>query len=218
MKSEIVRIDIDALAPREKNPNKMTDEQFALLVGAIKRVGMIQPLLVRYPEDEPISGRDGRGAVAYQIVDGYHRWKASKEAGLKTVDCVVVESDEDEAIALQIGMNRLRGELDLHGVAVSLGELRADGWSELDMTLTGFELGEIKDLLGTLATGSPDDLPKGAAASVESEEKPSDAPESFALEILFGSKKAMQGAKRKLKKLGGGDLATGLLALLDKDE
>jgi ParB/RepB/Spo0J family partition protein len=204
----IERIDLDALTPRAKNPNKMTEEQFALLVGAIKRVGMLQPLLVRR----------GLAAEPFEIVDGFHRWKASKEAGLTCVDCVVVDSDEAEAAALQIGMNRIRGELDLRGVAVSLGELRDEGWTAQQMTLTGFELGEIKDLLGTLSTGSPDDLPKGSVADVDGEKEPSAAPESYSLEILFGSKKDMQAAKRKLKKLGAGDLAAGLMALFAKDE
>jgi ParB/RepB/Spo0J family partition protein len=207
----ISRIDLDALEPREKNPNKMTEEQFALLVGAIKRVGMLQPLLVR----GPLQGRD---RAWFEIVDGVHRWKASKEAGLTVVDCVIVDSDEAEAAALQIGMNRIRGELDLRSVAVSLGELRAEGWTPQEMTLTGFELGEIKDLLGTLSTGSPDDLPKGSVAGVGDEKEPSAAPESYSLEILFGAKKDMQKAKRTLKKLGAGDLAAGLMALIAKDE
>ena len=209
----ISRIDLDALEPREKNPNKMTPEQFALLVGAIKRVGMLQPLLVR-----TMTSTEGMG-VRFEIVDGFHRWKASREAGLKTVDCVVVDSDEAEAVALQIGMNRIRGELDLRGVAISLGELRAEGWTPMEMTLTGFELGEVNDLLGTLSTGSPDDLPKGSIAGVGDEDKePSAAPESYSLEILFGAKKDMQTAEQTLKKLGGGDLAAGLMALIAKDE
>lgn len=215
---EIVVLPIHALVERAKNPNAMEPAQYALLVKAIKKVGFVQPLLVRYPDGEPISGRDGRGAAPYEIIDGVHRKRAAEEAGLTELPCVVVDSDEAEAAALQIGMNRMRGELDLGGVARELGELEKLGWSREEMELTGFDGAEIASLLKAIA-------PVGEIPEVGSLAGPEDAPEEdpetaigrHLLEIPFATKKALVAAKRKLRKLGGGDLAVGLLQLLDDE-
>lgn len=201
----IERIDLNALEPREKNPNSMAPEQFSMLVSAIKRVGFLQPLLVR------VLDLDGRH---YEIVDGVHRWRAAREAGLASVDCVVVDSDDAEAAALQIGMNRLRGELDLAKVAAALGELQADGWTIAEMGLTGFDLGEATDLLKTLGT-TDEEMPTGATRGRPDEDaEEQGGPETFALEVLFATAKARSKARRALSTRGGGDLGVGLLALI----
>lgn len=212
---KIQLIDLNLLEPRDKNPNRMDETQYALLVQAIRRVGFLQPLLVR--PLPPRTPRSGVVAAAWEIVDGVHRWRAAKDAELAAVECVVVDSDDAEASALQIGMNRMRGELDLRAVAITLGELSVEGWTPIEMALTGFDVGEIGDLIKTLDTGTPDDLPKGGVAGPDDEDKGA-SPETHALEVLFSSKKDMQTCKRKLKKLGKGDLALGLLAVLTEAE
>lgn len=194
-------IDIAALNERPGNPNHMATEQFDLLVAAIKKSGFLQPVLVR-----PLPAGGG-----FEIIDGAHRVRAAREAGLKTIPCVVIESEEAEAILLQIGMNRLRGELDLSSVARALAALEADAdLSREALTLSGYGLAEIDELLKTLEV--PDDVMLGAVGG-EQNAAPSDEEGStgtFIVEVVFGAKKDAMRAKRRLKKLGKGDLAVGL--------
>ena len=199
-KLRIERIPIGDLIEPDKNPNQMGAEEFRLLIEAIKRVGFLQPVLAR-----PEGGK-------LRIVDGVHRYRAAKEAGMTVVPAVVGAFDDDEAAALQIGMNRLRGELDLAKVAESMGELADLGWTRADLTLTGFSTEDVDELLRSLETEDPEDILTGASS------EPDTSPEekTFILEIPMSDVKALRSARRKLKKLGGGDLGAGLLSLLEE--
>lgn len=203
---EIRLVSVDDLEPRDKNPNAMSAEDFRLLTEAIRRAGFLQPLLVR--PHETIAGR-------FEIVDGVHRWTAAKEVGHRELPCVVVHSDEQEAAALQVGMNRLRGELDLAKVAEVLGELDAAGWSREAMTLSGFSEEEVAALLKSVEIEDEEDVLAGPAATPRDEEE-EETTKAFVLEVPMPDVKTLRSARRKLKKLGGGDLGRGLVALLEE--
>lgn len=200
-KLRIERVPIEELIEPDKNPNQMGAEEYRLLVGAVRRVGFLQPILAR-PEGSKL-----------RIVDGVHRYRAAQETGMKLVPVVVGAFDDDEAMALQIGMNRLRGELDLAKVAESMNELADIGWSRDDLTLTGFAADEVDALLRSVETETEDEILAGTS-SPEPEE-PVD--KTYLLEIAMPDVKSLRAARRRLKKLGGGDLAKGLLALLEED-
>lgn len=112
---EIRKLNISELTPNEWNPNIIDKRKFNILVSNIKRDGMLQPILVRKVGD------------SHQIIDGYHRWKASKKAGLKDITCIIVASDDEEAKLKTLSFNTLRGENDeaklkslLNGLLVGL--------------------------------------------------------------------------------------------------
>lgn len=46
---------------------------------------------------------------SYEVLDGFHRWNAAKNAGRETIRGVVVECGEDEALAIAIGANVTHG-------------------------------------------------------------------------------------------------------------
>ncbi|MCK4816828.1 ParB-like nuclease domain-containing protein, partial [bacterium] len=78
-KYEIKRIKIDNIKPNDWNPNVIEPNKFEILTRNIKKVGfMLQPILVRKVDDH------------FQIIDGFHRWKASEKAGLKEIDCIII--------------------------------------------------------------------------------------------------------------------------------
>jgi hypothetical protein len=62
--------------------------------------------------------------------------------------------------------------------------------------------------IGILTGGAAGDESKEAAPS------PSTDAEGYTLEIVFSTERERSAAKRKLKKLGNGDLTAGLAALL----
>src|SRR5574343_211733 len=68
-------VDVDAIDVNEWNPNAMDLETFNTLVDAVKKEGMNQPVMVR------LSKTEGR----YELIDGEHRFKATKVAGLKKI-------------------------------------------------------------------------------------------------------------------------------------
>ena len=132
---------------RTDNPNKMEPERFDLLVKAIEREGFLQPVLVRRVVDDEYT---------YEMVDGHHRLDAVESLGQTSILAVVIEADDAEALALQVGLNKLRGELDLMLCATQLQQLVAEfAWSADELTLTGFGAEECRAML-ELATVAGD--------------------------------------------------------------
>lgn len=123
----------------------MEPKHFAALVSAMKRVGFLQPVLVRELVP-PV------GVFTHELIDGHHRHDAAREAGFKAMPAIVVDFGDDLACALQIGMNRLRGELDILSCANSMSSLHVDGWSLEELTLTGFDLDECRTMLELAAS------------------------------------------------------------------
>ncbi len=130
-----VEVDIDLLAPNEKQPRgQMDDAKLDELARSIKENGVIQPILVQRIGD------------LYRIIAGERRWRAAQRAGLLKVPVVVrdmpIESDRqvlqlalieniqrenlnpvDEAAAYQ----RLAGEFGLthDQIAAAVGKDRS---------------------------------------------------------------------------------------------
>lgn len=217
----IASVPVATLVDPEMNPNVMEPEQYELLKQAIAREGFLQPVLVRdplpgeLPPDQETLARLG-AAPWFRIVDGVHRVKAAREVGVVDIPIMVVDVDAQKAATLQIGMNKMRGELDLGAVANVLTELHDGGWSVPDLTLTGFTEAEINDLLKAT---SPDDVMTGPIAGPDDEpDTPTDG--TFVLEVTFTSAKDMRKAKRALQRAAGKgrELGEGLLHLLGERE
>lgn len=191
--------------PSSNNPNRMEPERFAALVQNIRRFGFLQPVLVRP------NPKDARRFIS---CDGHHRVEAATEIGLVEIPAVVANMGEEEANALQISMNRLRGELDLSATAGILDLLRDAGWGASDLGGLGFSLEEVSDLLASLDS-DPDILPENIEAP---EDDAPPAPE-FVLELVFDSADQMRVAKRALRRAAGKgqSLAHGLLHLLAEE-
>ncbi len=89
-----VEVDIDLLAPNEKQPRvQMDDTKLEELAQSIKENGVIQPILV-----QKIGG-------LYRIIAGERRWRAAQRAGLLKVPVVVRDVPiEDERQLLQLAL------------------------------------------------------------------------------------------------------------------
>ena len=149
---------------------------------------MIDPILVR--------DLSADGKPRYEIIDGEHRWRASKDIGLEEIPCVITHFDDETARRLTITMNELRGDADPILLAEMLSDLRVTvdvddllstmPWSEkqLDniLEVASLDLDELaqddivlpgeddsEEWISLAAIFGRKQMPRDAAALVESE-------------------------------------------------
>lgn len=92
---------LSSIAPNPKQPRTaMDDEGIAELADSVRKVGILQPILVR-PHGE-----------GYQIVAGERRWRAAREAGLETVPVRIRNMGETEALQFALIENLQREDLN----------------------------------------------------------------------------------------------------------
>ncbi len=101
---------------------------------SVSHWGMVEPLVVRRSDQ--------------LVIGGNQRLETAKALGMAAVPVVYVELSDAEAKALNLALNRIRGEWDLP----KLGELLEDlqRLPEIDESLTGFSGDEIDALLAEL--------------------------------------------------------------------
>ena len=116
-KNHLSRIALEDLVPHPDHPNRMSKRKFAKLVRNIERTGRYEPLVVRpcpvtnchsCGRRNPDTDRQAL-CHCYQIIHGYHRWKALHQLGYATVDAVVWDIDDKDTDILLATLNRLSG-------------------------------------------------------------------------------------------------------------
>jgi ParB/RepB/Spo0J family partition protein len=205
----IQNLSMDLLQIAEDNPNVMPASEFETLCKAIQAKGMIQPILVRT-----------LGAGAYRVIDGHHRLRAAKVAGMDAVACVVYECSDADEVILRLAMNKLRGELDLTAAGRIFKELSETGIDMSELLLSGFTESEMKDLIGAVSQNVDVTVEMNVPASdYEPERDTAGAVKPLVLEITFETAEQLKRAKRGLKHAAGDskDLAVGLFRLLGED-
>lgn len=100
--AEAQQIRIDAIVPNRYQPRQIFHPaELAELAASIKESGLLQPILVR---------RKGDGI--YELISGERRWRATKEAGLDTIQAVVRNCSDQEAILFAMVENLQREDLN----------------------------------------------------------------------------------------------------------
>lgn len=128
---EIKTVKINELKPHPKNPRVHPDSAIDKLVRSIKEFGWTNPILV---------STDG------YILAGHARLKAAEKAGIEEVPVIYLPLEGAKAEAYLIADNRLQDETDWDYEKLKdlLQELDT---GEFDLELTGFDMGEIEDLM-----------------------------------------------------------------------
>jgi len=92
--------------PRREFDQKAIDE----LAESIRKHGILQPLLVRPKGD------------GYELIAGERRWRASRQVGLETVPCRVVELEDQQVCEAAIEENLKREDLNVIEKAIAFKE------------------------------------------------------------------------------------------------
>jgi ParB family chromosome partitioning protein len=127
---ELAHLPVETVHANPRQPRKRFDhEATAGLAESIRAQGIIQPVVLR-----------PRAAGGYELIAGERRWRAAREAKLKTVPAVVREADDRDTLLLGLVENVAREELS------PIEEARAYALLTDEF---GLALGEIAERVGS---------------------------------------------------------------------
>jgi ParB family chromosome partitioning protein len=110
--AQVVEVPLSRIRPNPHQPRKHFDEKaLAELAASIKTHGLIQPIVL-------VEDVDG-----YILVAGERRWRASKQAKLKTIRAVIVSLDEAQMRQHALIENIQREQLNVVELAQAYEEL-----------------------------------------------------------------------------------------------
>jgi ParB family chromosome partitioning protein len=126
---ELSDLPVDSIHPNPRQPRKRFDSDAQNgLAESVRAQGVVQPVLVR-----------SRAAGGWELIAGERRWRAAREAGLKTVPAVIRDADDRETLLLGLVENVAREDLSpveaARAFAVLLDEF-------------GLALGEVAEKVG----------------------------------------------------------------------
>lgn len=128
----IVKKNISELIPASYNPRKdlkSGDIEYEKLKRSLQEFGYVEPVIW--------NARTGN------VVGGHQRLKVLKELGNTEIDCVFVDLSEAQEKALNIALNKISNDWDDEKLSALLEDLQS---TDIDITLTGFDLSEIDKL------------------------------------------------------------------------
>jgi hypothetical protein len=113
IRGKIELISPDLLVPNSFNPNEMNEETLAKERKSLEKFGYVRAIIVRgLPKDR------------YEIIDGEHRWRLLKEAGVSLVPIRNLgKMSVKEAKQLTIVLNETRGQSDFIKLADLFGSI-----------------------------------------------------------------------------------------------
>jgi len=121
-------VPIESVFPNDYNPNRQSEHDFELLQRSMEEDGFTQPIICL---------RESR-----KIVDGEHRWRASKSLGYTEVPVVFTDMTPEQARIATLRHNRARGAEDVELTAQLLRDLRELG--ALDWAADSLMLDEVE--------------------------------------------------------------------------
>lgn len=138
MDVELEKINIKDITPASYNPRKIRDEEFRSLIKSMDKFGVVDPLTVNLKNNTIIGGHQ-RYSVLYQQDDNQDLYLLR----LGDIGWVFPSDDlriEDEAHekALNLALNRIKGEFDvikLNPILEELSEFNLDSLTGFDVSL-----------------------------------------------------------------------------------
>jgi ParB family transcriptional regulator, chromosome partitioning protein len=113
-------VPVEQIRPNPRQPRTVFDEdEMAELVFSIREIGVLQPVVVR-PLAEPIGG------VAFELIMGERRWRASIDAGMETVPAIIKSTDDDDLLRDALLENLHRSQLNPLEEAAAYQQLLED--------------------------------------------------------------------------------------------
>lgn len=116
-------LELDSIVPNQRQPRSVFDEdELEELAASIKQVGVLQPVIVR-PLTEPIPDQPG---VAYELIMGERRWRASQRAGEERIPAIVRRTSDEDLLRDALLENLHRAELNPLEEAAAYQQLLED--------------------------------------------------------------------------------------------
>ena len=141
---QIEKLKTELLIPADYNPRKDLkpgDPEYEKLKRSIEQFGYVEPVIWN--------------KTTSHVVGGHQRLKVLLGMGITEVECVVVEMDAEKEKALNVALNKISGDWDKDKLALLIADLQG---ADFDVSLTGFDPGEIDDLFkDSLKDGIHDD-------------------------------------------------------------
>jgi DNA modification methylase len=141
---QIEKLKIQALIPADYNPRKDLkpgDPEYEKLKRSLEEFGYVEPVIWN--------------KTTSHVVGGHQRLKVLLDMGITEIECVVVEMDAEKEKALNVALNKISGDWDKDKLALLIADLQG---ADFDVSLTGFDPGEIDDLFkDSLKDGIKDD-------------------------------------------------------------
>jgi ParB family transcriptional regulator, chromosome partitioning protein len=157
-------IRIERIVPDPNQPRQTFDEaRLQELTESIRLEGVLQPIVVRYDEAQD----------RYVIVHGERRWRASQQAGLKSIPALVRDVPDDRRLVHQLMENIVREDLNAVDRAAALRVLKSQlgdaPWDQVAEKV-GIRRSRLFQLLGTekLPSTVQDDIRAGRLSEKQS--------------------------------------------------
>ena len=98
---ELQHVPIEMIHPNPRQPRRRFDAEAGNgLAESVRAQGVVQPVLLR-----------SRTTGGYELIAGERRWRAARDAGLKTVPAVIREADDRDTLLLGLVENVARENL-----------------------------------------------------------------------------------------------------------
>ncbi len=99
--ARFAEVPVSAIRPNPRQPRTVfDDDDLTELVGSIREVGVLQPVVVRPADD------------GYELVMGERRWRASQQAGLETIPAIVRDTQDGDLLRDALLENLHRSQLN----------------------------------------------------------------------------------------------------------
>ena len=99
--ARFAELPVGDIRPNPRQPRQVFDEDaLAELVGSIREIGVLQPVVVRAVDD------------GYELIMGERRWRATQEAGLETIPAIVRETEDSDLLRDALLENLHRAQLN----------------------------------------------------------------------------------------------------------
>ena len=111
--STINEIDVARIVPNPNQPRRDFDEEsLQELAGSIAEIGIVQPITLRKMDDG-----------TFQIIAGERRWRASKQAGVRTIPAYIRTADDENMMEMALIENIQREDLNAVEIALAYQHL-----------------------------------------------------------------------------------------------
>ena len=121
-KDKIINVSVEDILPNRFQPRLAFDEQeLNSLSNSIRKYGVLQPVILRQIGDK------------YEIIAGERRYKATVQAGLKTIPAIIKETDDNTSAEIALLENLQRKNLTVIEEAQSFKKLMDKGFTQDDI-------------------------------------------------------------------------------------